>query len=124
MIKRVKLTGVWVNDQDVSYDFYTNKLGFEVKSDITTPDGYRWLEVRPVGAETTLGISKTNGDEASKPGGFIGIILDTDDIVATYEELKAKGVEFIDAPSQQPWGWWATLKDPDGNIFGVGQIEG
>ncbi|MBN9387272.1 MAG: VOC family protein [Chloroflexi bacterium] len=123
MIKRVKLTTVWVNDQAAAYDFYVNKLGFEVKSDITMPDGYRWLEVKPVGAETTLGITKAGGDENGKAGLFTNIILDTDDIVATYEDLKAKGVEFVDVPSKQPWGWWATLKDLDGNIFGVGQIE-
>src|SRR5690348_879614 len=108
MIKRIKLASVWVNDQAAAYDFYVNKLGFEVKSDITMPDGYRWLEVKPAGADTTLNIAKTTGEANSKPGGFTNIIFDTDDIMATFEELKGKGVEFVDLPEKQPWGWWAT----------------
>ena len=123
MIKRIKLASVWVTDQDQAYDFYVTRLGFEVKSDITMPDGYRWLEVKPAEAETTLSVAKATNDESSKPGGFTNIIFDTDDILATYEELKGRGVEFVDKPEKQPWGWWGTFNDPDGNTFGLGQIE-
>ena len=42
-----------------------------------------------------------------------------DDMNATYEQLSSRGVEFVDAPSRQDWGWWATIKDPDGNIIGL-----
>src|SRR4051812_6544635 len=115
MIKRIKLASIWVTDQDQAYDFYINRLGFEAKADITMPDGYRWLEVKPAGAETTLSVAKTTEDVTSKPGGFTNIIFDTDDIMATYAELKGRDVEFVDLPEKQPWGWWATFKDPDGN---------
>jgi predicted enzyme related to lactoylglutathione lyase len=56
-------------------------------------------------------------------GGFSNIMFDTDDIQATFQELKAKGVEFTEDPSKQDWGWWAQFKDPDGNEFGVAQSE-
>jgi catechol 2,3-dioxygenase-like lactoylglutathione lyase family enzyme len=121
MIKCIKLVGIWVSDQDRARDFYVDKLGFEVQTDITMPDGYRWLEVRPAGGVTAIAVAKPGPDSDNKPGGFTNIILDTDDIMATYQELKARGVEFVDLPEKQPWGWWGTLKDPDGNIFGLGQ---
>jgi predicted enzyme related to lactoylglutathione lyase len=52
-------------------------------------------------------------------GGFANFILNVDDMQATFDELTARGVEFVDKPSQQPWGWWATIRDPDGNIIGL-----
>jgi lactoylglutathione lyase len=121
MIKSIKLVGIWVSDQDQARDFYVDKLGFEVRTDITMPDGYRWLEVGPAGGVTAIAVAKSGPDSDNKPGDFTNIILDTDNIMATYEDLKARGVEFVDVPEKQPWGWWGTLKDPDGNIFGLGQ---
>jgi len=54
-------------------------------------------------------------------GGFTNFIFAVDDINRTHQELSARGVEFQDPPSQQEWGWWATIKDPDGNIIGLHQ---
>ncbi len=122
MIKNVKFATIWVSDQDQALDYYVNKLGFEVTSDMTMPDGYRWLEVKPVGGETTLVVAKQQPDSDQKPSDSPNIVFVADDIVATYEELKTKGVEFIDVPEKQPWGWWGSFKDPDGNIFGLGQL--
>ncbi len=121
MIKNVKFASIWVSDQEQAYDFYINKLGFEVKTDITMPDSPRWLEVKPVDGETTIVITKQEPGSDQKPSGFPNIVFVADDILATYEELKAKGVEFVDVPDKQPWGWWGSFKDPDGNVFGLGQ---
>ena len=98
------------------------KGGFEVKADITMPDGYRWLEVNPVGGETTVVVSKPFPGSDLQPSANPNIVFVADDILATYEELKARGVEFVDVPEKQPWGWWGSFKDPDGNVFGMGQL--
>lgn len=121
MITNVKFASLWVADQDRAYDFYVNTLGFEVKSDITMPDGYRWLEVRPVDGETTITLAKVIPGSEEKPSQFPNIVFVADDIEATYKDLTAKGVEFVDLPARQPWGWWSSFKDPDGNVFGMGQ---
>src|SRR4051812_8208261 len=115
MITNVKFASLWVADQDKSYDFYVNTLGFEVKSDLTMPDGYRWLEVRPTDGETTIVLAKVMPGSEEKPSPFPNLVFVADDIEATYADLKAKGVEFIDLPERQPWGWWSTFKDLDGN---------
>lgn len=122
MIKNVKFATIYVSDQDKAHDFYVNTLGFEVATDFTGPDGYRWLEVKPVGGETTVVVSKPFPGSDLQPSSFPNIVFVADDILATYEELKAKGVEFVDLPEKQPWGWWGSFKDPDGNVFGLGQL--
>ncbi len=119
MIKKVRLAGVPVSDQDAALDFYTNKLGFDVQTDITMGNGYRWIEVVPPGADTALTLFKPypgqDGDgNSSQPS----IVFGTDDIDATYKELSGKGVEFIEAPAMQPWGVkQAIFRDPDGHSF-------
>lgn len=117
MIKKIRLAGVPVSDQDASLDFYTNKLGFEIQSDITLENGYRWIEVVPPGADTALTLFKPYpGQDGSGNGAHPSIVFGTDDIDATYEELSGKGVEFIEAPAMQPWGVkQAIFRDPDGH---------
>ena len=118
MIKRIKAAGIWVSDQQKAFDFYVNKLGFEVLNDTVVND-YRWLEVVPTGTQTALALAKPYpGQEGATVGGFANIILSTDDIEATYEDLVGKGVHFNEKPTQQPWGAkQAIFSDPDGNIF-------
>ncbi len=119
MIKKVRLAGVPVSDQHAALDFYTNKLGFEVQTDVTMGNGYRWIEVVPPGADTALTLFKPypvqdGGGNSAQPS----IVFGTDDIAATYEELSAKGVEFVEAPAMQPWGVkQAIFRDPDGHSF-------
>ncbi|HEX6043753.1 MAG TPA: VOC family protein [Pyrinomonadaceae bacterium] len=122
MINRTKLISVWVSDQDKAYDFYVNKLGFEVHTDQTMPNGFRWLEVVPPGGETHLAIAKPSpGQPDVQIGGFRGIGFDADDVQATYDELVAKGVNFTAPLAKQPWGgMMAQFADPDGNIFMLG----
>jgi len=123
MIKQIKLAGVFVNDADKAYDFYVNKLGFEVKEDQKMGEGGRWLEVVPPGATTRLAIATPfPGQTDAKVGGFTRIAFTTDDIQATYEKLVAKGVHFTEAPTRQVWGdIQAQFADPDGNVFLLGE---
>lgn len=124
MINRIRLAGVWVSDQDVAYDFYVNKLGFTVQSDITMDNGYRWLEVKPEGSDTALAITKPYPAEPGQIGGFASIVLGTDDIEATYQDLHAKGVHFTEKPALQVWGGMQALfADPDDNILVLVQRE-
>jgi predicted enzyme related to lactoylglutathione lyase len=127
VITKARSVGIYVSDQDRALEFYRDKLGFEVHQD--TPMGEmgppgdeqkRWIEVSPKGAETLVILYTPPGME-NRIGGFSNILWDTDDIQTTFEDLRAKGVEFTQEPSQQGWGWWAQFKDPDGNEFGLGQ---
>jgi predicted enzyme related to lactoylglutathione lyase len=113
MIEHVGTTGVYVSDQDKALDFYTNALGFETREDATIGD-YRWVEVAPPGAETTIVLSK---GEAEQVGKIAGIVFHTRDIQATHERLRGRGVTFTEAPTAQPWGLQAQFADQDGNTF-------
>ena len=131
MITHVGSTTIFVDDQDKAVDFYVNKLGFELRSDQPMgPDGPRWIEVGPAGGQTSLVLyrpteampgASTYELAKSLIGTFASFIFNVDDIQATYKELNGRGVEFPDPPSQQPWGWWATLMDSAGNQIGLHQ---
>jgi predicted enzyme related to lactoylglutathione lyase len=117
MITRVTNTGVYVGDQQRALDFYTQKLGFELRRDEPMGPEARWIEVGPKGHDTNLALYTPEGQE-DRIGTFAPFVLDTDDIRATYEELTAKGVEFVQPPAMQPWGMMmALVKDPDGNTI-------
>jgi predicted enzyme related to lactoylglutathione lyase len=128
VITRINTVSVFVTDQDRSRDFYANQLGFEVLMDAPMGQG-RWIQLAPKGAQTSLVLMKPTEDmpadvhakSKSLIGGFTNFIFAVDDIQATYNDLSARGVEFADKPAQQPWGWWAAIKDPDGNIIGLHQ---
>jgi predicted enzyme related to lactoylglutathione lyase len=129
VITRARSIGIYVTDQERALAFYRDTLGFEVLIDKPMghmgPAGHedkRWINVAPKGAETSFVLYTPPGMEG-RVGGFSNIMFDTDDIQATFQELKAKGVEFTEEPTKQGWGWWAQFKDPDGNEFGVGQSE-
>ncbi len=115
MIKQVKFLGVCVSDQERALRFYTEKLGFIVKTD-QAMGSQRWIELAIPGAETGLVLFTPEGQE-DRIGSFVNTSLACDDLEATYEELKFRGVEFNGPPQEQPWGKFAILKDPDGNSF-------
>src|SRR5262245_53583779 len=102
MITHINLTTVFVSDQNKALDFYTNKLGFEVRADDTMGD-MRWIEVAPLGAQTSIVLTHGAGGTTEKLG------LDADDIEATYRELAGRGVTFTETPTQQPWGMQAQF---------------
>ena len=120
MITRAGTVGVYVSDQDKALDFYTNVLGLEKRMDEPMGDGARWIEVAPADAETRLVLFTPPGFE-DRIGTWGNIVFECDDIRATHEELRGRGVEFTEEPSEKPWGLWAEFKDLDGNGFGLFQ---
>jgi predicted enzyme related to lactoylglutathione lyase len=116
MISHVKFLGVCVSDQDRALAFYTEKLGFQLKTDMPFDGGQRWIELEIPGARTQVVLFTPKGLE-NRIGGFINSSLACDDLDKTYEEYRSRGVEFTAPPTKQPWGAFAMFKDPDGNTF-------
>jgi len=120
MITHLLSVGLYVRDQDAALDFYVNKLGFEKRADRPMGTGFRWIEVAPPGAQTVIVLATQDYAVglSDKIGAFTDIVLTTDDIQATCEELRKRGVEFTQPPAMQSYGkWHAAFKDPDGNEF-------
>ena len=118
-ISRVRSATIHVSDQDKALDFYVNILGFEKRQDERFGLDFRWLTVAPPGEQTELVLAHGYGAwELERVGKFTGIVLGADDIQATYETLKAEGVQFIEAPAAQAWGMMqAIFADADGNQY-------
>lgn len=134
MINRLAVTAIWVKDQNEALRFYTEKLGFEIRADVTYGD-YRWISIglkdQP---ELEIGLTalKAGGElseddvrvltklvEAGKMGTGV---LKTDDCHKSYEAMKAKGVEFVQPPTNRPYGnIEAIFKDNSGNVMVLSQ---
>ncbi len=130
MLTRIGTITVQVTDQDKALDYYVSKLGFEKRSDQPMGPGQRWIEVAPPGAETRILLYKASREQPgadsyqaaqAKIGKDTGMVLETDDIKATFDQLKSRGVKIVDGPTQQPYGWWGVFADQDGNTYGVHQ---
>ena len=134
MLKQLTTTQVWVHDQDEALAFYTEKLGLELREDVTVPElgNFRWLTVgvpgQPDVAITLMAIPgppvfDAETQDAIKTlvakGAASGLFFATDDIQETYEELKGRGVEFAQEPTEQPYGVDAGFRDPSGNQMRV-----
>jgi catechol 2,3-dioxygenase-like lactoylglutathione lyase family enzyme len=133
MIQKLSHATVWVLDQERAKAFYTEKLGFEVRTDAKLGD-FRWLTVAPKGQPDLEMVLLTPTaspmmDEATAQAirelvkkGVLGAgVLATADCRKTYEELKARGVEFVQPPTERPYGVEAVLKDDSGNWFSMTQ---
>jgi len=129
---------LWVHDQDEALDFYTKKLGMEVRSDVTLPEmgNFRWLTVGPAGqpdiAITLMAIPDPpvmDADTAEQvktlmSKGFAGtIFLTTDDVRSDYEQLSARGVQFSEQPEERPYGIDSGFHDPSGNSIRLTQVK-
>ena len=135
---RIATAQLWVHDQDDALAFYTEKLGWEVRSDVTLPEmgNFRWLSVAPAG-QPDVGIvlmaipgpPVMDGETAEQvrdlmAKGFAGtIFLETDDCRASYEELKGRGVEFAEEPEERPYGIDSSFRDPSGNSIRLTQVR-
>jgi catechol 2,3-dioxygenase-like lactoylglutathione lyase family enzyme len=136
MIQRLSHTTLYVLDQDSARDFYVNKLGFEVRMDGMMDNGFRWLTVSPKGQpDLQIILMQVDGPnmqpEVAKTirslltqGKINGGVLQTSDCKKTYEELKAKGVEFPSPPKEQFYGIEAIMKDDSGNWFSMTEPKG
>lgn len=131
-------TQLWVHDQDEALDFYTKKLGMEVRSDVTLPEmgSFRWLTVGPPRQpDISIVLMAIPGPPVMDPAtaeqvralmakGFAGtVFFTTDDVHADYEQLKSRGVEFTEEPEERPYGIDAGFRDPSGNSFRLTQIR-
>src|SRR5689334_20695741 len=104
MISQVSVASVYVSDYEKAKAFYTEKLGFEVRDDQPMGPDSRWLSVVPPGAQTALVLVHGYADwTPERVGKSTGIVLGTDDIRATYEQLRDRGVHFTSEPEEQPW---------------------
>ena len=116
MIKGIKFASIPVRDQDRALEFYTQKLGFRVVTDAPFSGTQRWIELGIPRAETRLVLWTGQGQE-SLIGTFMNVAFVADDVEATVEEMKARGVEFVQEPQKADWGTAAIFKDADGNQF-------
>ena len=129
---------VWVHDQDEALAFYTQKLGWEVRADVTLPEmgDFRWLAVGPSdqpdisvvlmaipGAPVMDDETAQQVKDLMAKGFTGGIFLTTDDVHSDYEELKRRGVEFSEDPEERPYGIDAGFRDPSGNSFRLTQVR-
>ncbi len=129
---------VWVHDQDAALNFYTTKVGMEVRADVTMPElgDFRWLTVAPPGQEDfALVLMAIPGAPVIDPQtaeeirglmakGFAGtVFLVTDDCQKSYEELSARGVEFTETPEERPYGVDAGFRDPSGNSLRLTEVR-
>jgi predicted enzyme related to lactoylglutathione lyase len=130
MLTNLATVQVWVHDQDEALAFYTDKLGLELREDVTVPElgNFRWLTVGVPGQDdlaiTLMAVpgAPVFDDETREQilalmakGAASGLFFATDDCRKTYEELKARGVEFTQEPIEQPYGLDAGFRDPSGN---------
>jgi catechol 2,3-dioxygenase-like lactoylglutathione lyase family enzyme len=135
---RIAHAQLWVHDQDEALSFYTDKLGMEVRSDVTMPEmgNFRWLTVGPPGQEdfaiTLMAIpgppvmdEQTAGEVKNLVSkGFAGtVFLTTDDVRGDYGELKGRGVEFSEEPEERPYGIDCGFRDPSGNSLRLTQVN-
>jgi catechol 2,3-dioxygenase-like lactoylglutathione lyase family enzyme len=135
---RIGSAQLWVNDQDEALEFYTQKVGMEVRSDVTLPElgDFRWLTVGPAGQpDVSIVLMAIPGppvmdddtarevrDLVSK--GFAGtVFLVTDDCRASYAELTGRGVEFTEPPEERPYGIDSAFRDPSGNSIRLTQVQ-
>lgn len=116
MIRGIKIVSIPVSDQDVSLKFYTEKIGFKVATDQPFSNGQRWIELLIPGADTSLALFTPPGHE-NRIGGFQPMTFWCDDVFATAQLLKSRGVELVSEPKKEVWGTMAKFKDPDGNEF-------
>jgi predicted enzyme related to lactoylglutathione lyase len=128
MDTRVQAISLVVRDKTNALDFYTQKVGFEKKTDVTN-HGYRYVSVGPKGQDLELALwqvgspDPTGWSENWKPANAPPIVLRVDDCRKLFTELKTKGVEFRQELHENPWGITATFSDPDGNLFSINQFS-
>jgi uncharacterized glyoxalase superfamily protein PhnB len=137
MIK-ISTAQLWVHDQDEALDFWTNKVGMEVRADVTIPEmgDFRWLTVGPPGQNDVdivlmaipgppvLDTETAEEVRTLMSKGFAGtVFLTTEDCQKSYEELSARGVEFTEKPEERPYGIDAGFRDPSGNSVRLTQVR-
>jgi uncharacterized glyoxalase superfamily protein PhnB len=135
---RIANAQLWVHDQDEALAFYTQKVGMEVRADVTLPEmgDFRWLAVGPAGQDDisivlmaipgppVMDDSTADQVRDLMGKGFAGaVFLTTEDCQADYEQLSSRGVEFTETPEERPYGIDAGFRDPSGNAIRLTQVR-
>jgi predicted enzyme related to lactoylglutathione lyase len=135
---RIANAQVWVQDQDEALAFYTEKVGMEVRADVTVPEmgNFRWLAVGwPGQSDVSIVLMAIPGPpvmdaetadqvRSLMAKGFAGtIFLTTDDVQASFDELKGRGVNFVEEPEERPYGIDSAFRDPSGNHIRLTQVR-
>jgi catechol 2,3-dioxygenase-like lactoylglutathione lyase family enzyme len=135
---QISTVQLWVHDQDEALAFWTKKVGFEVRTDVTVPElgDFRWVTVGPAGQTDVAivlmaipGPPVMDGATAEQvrtlmAKGFAGtVFLTTDDVHASYDELKGRGVEFVEEPEERPYGIDSSFRDPSGNNIRLLEVK-
>jgi catechol 2,3-dioxygenase-like lactoylglutathione lyase family enzyme len=138
MLKQLTHVQVWVHDQDEALAFYTDKLGMELREDVTVPElgNFRWLSVGVPGQDdVSITLMAVPGppvfEEETRAqiqallakGASGGLFFATDDVQASYEDLSGRGVQFTQEPTEQPYGVDAGFRDPSGNHFRMAKLR-
>jgi len=122
---------ITVNDPDEALTFYRDALGFEVRNDVSS-EGFRWITVGPPGQDLDIVLSQPHGGRSEQEGdalqalvakgSFQAALLRSDDLDATFEQLRASGAEVLSEPADQPWGVRdCAFRDPSGNLIRISQ---
>lgn len=135
---KISTVQLWVHDQDVALAFWTEKVGLEVREDVTVPEmgNFRWLTVGPrdqdgiaivlmgIPGPPMIDASTAREIESLMSKGFAGtVFLTTDNCQKSYEALSARGVEFTELPEQRPYGIDCGFRDPSGNSIRLTQVQ-
>jgi catechol 2,3-dioxygenase-like lactoylglutathione lyase family enzyme len=112
-VSHLRLVSIPVTDVDRAKAFYVDRLGFEERWDGPFGDGMRWVELAPPGSQASVAL--VTWFDSMPAGSLTGLVLDTADVRATCDELRARGVEFAGEVRDEPWGSSASFTDPDGN---------
>jgi predicted enzyme related to lactoylglutathione lyase len=122
MISHIKFVSIPVRDQNRALDFYTEKLGFTIITDQPFDEKQRWIELRIPKAETRIVLFTAEG-QGGRIGSFSGLSFACADVEKTYQELRARGVEFDNPPKKESWGMFTLFKDSEGNQFVLGTAK-
>jgi predicted enzyme related to lactoylglutathione lyase len=137
MIK-IATAQLWVHDQNEALAFYTEKVGMEVRADVTVPElgDFRWLTIGVAGqpdfsivlmaipGPPVMDAETADQIRALMGKGFAGtVFIATDDVQASYEELKGRGVDFVEEPEERPYGIDSAFRDPSGNNIRLTEVR-
>ncbi len=120
MTQKLALLSILVPDYDAGIAFFVGQMGFDLLEDSDLGQGKRWVRVAPAGAQTAFLLAKAVGDQqvdaiGSQGGGRVWLFLQTDDFEGDYARMQDNGVEFEEAPRNEPYGKVAVFRDPFGN---------
>lgn len=128
MITHPRFVALYFDDQQKALDFFTETLGFQLRTDAPYGEESRWIEVRAPGSETYLVLAAGDAEVRTavrqRQGPMSSVWFDCDDLDATFDDLRAKGVEFPVEPQVAPWDpsgntRWAQFADPEGTLYGL-----